>query len=341
MSFAVDLLGAATPTRLLCRRGTWILELVRFVPVERNVFQPRTQRLEGSEAILQHLKRGDNASLSASAQQSIRGLRSDEEHSLDLVDGEWVPGAPGTRESSRPSAAPRTVRATDGLLELRAEVLMLRGSHERLRERVVRLESTLMGLTDAPRSGAQGLSASPLALPVATPERDRAREPIAHATSEGPARMMLPPVAAIDACLRTLLGDRATSAREKKPVNFSPKNDDRYWMSPLIDDDGVEAGMLVSDLQATATLGGILMMLPDEQIKAQCAARAPSEDAIAAMSEVANTLSATVNQQEGAIRVRVRPIQVMTPGSLDWAKTGTHRMELELAGAGRLFLFSH
>jgi len=46
MSIAGDLLTSATPARLLCRRGVWVLELVKLVPVDRNVFQPRVQRLE-------------------------------------------------------------------------------------------------------------------------------------------------------------------------------------------------------------------------------------------------------------------------------------------------------
>jgi hypothetical protein len=57
MPITGDLLAAATPTRLVCRRGSWVLEVERLVSIERNVYQPRTQRLEGSEAILQHLQR--------------------------------------------------------------------------------------------------------------------------------------------------------------------------------------------------------------------------------------------------------------------------------------------
>src|ERR1700753_1142845 len=107
MTVAGDLLTAQSPARLHCRHGVWFLEVVRFGSVDRNVFQPRTQRVEGSEAILQHLKRGDNAALAASAVQLIRGLRPEEDHSLDLVEGEWVPGKPSHRESMAPhSVAP-------------------------------------------------------------------------------------------------------------------------------------------------------------------------------------------------------------------------------------------
>ncbi len=372
MSVAGDLLTAATPTRLVCRRGTWALEVVRFVAVDRNVFQPKTQRVEGSEAILQHLKRGDNAALAASATQLIRGLRPDEDHSLELVEGEWVPGKPSGRESLQPNSIAPGAHVHDEVANLRAELLILRAAHERLRERVVRLETVLvttleeqkqrLSTISVPPIGIQHASLAPFpsAVPstgpsqppsehplpandsVAPPDdvEDSPEHPVAATAAATEPRMKLPPIQAINQCLHQLLGDRV-SVHEKRPVAFNPTDDELYWMSPLIDDDGAEAGVIVSDLAATTTLGGILMMLPEAEIADQRKARAPSEDSIAAMSEVSNNLSATINQLPDAARVRVKPIQPMTPGSLDWAKTGKHRLELEVTGGGgRLFLFS-
>lgn len=375
MSVAGDLLTAATPTRLVCRRGAWSLEVVRFVAVDRNVFQPRTQRVEGSEAILQHLKRGDNAALAASAVQLIRGLRPEEDHSLELVEGEWVPGKPSHRESMQPHSTAPGAHVQDEVANLRAELLILRAAHERLRERVVRLESVVTMLEDHKQRSStisvppipviQGASLAPFpsAAPSAAPPRPPSEHPMhavpandsvapgasqheeegaaepAAVVSNGP-RMKLPPIQAINQCLHALLGDRV-SVHEKRPITFAPADDDLYWVSPLIDDDGAEAGVIVSDLDATTTLGGILMMLPEAEIADQRKAKAPSEDSIAAMSEVANNLSATINQLPDAARVRVKPIQPMTPGLLDWAKNGKYRLELEVTGGGgRLFLFA-
>ena len=371
MSVAGDLLTAATPTRLVCRRGAWALEVVRFVAVDRNVFQPRTQRVEGSEAILQHLKRGDNAALAASATQLIRGLRPDEDHSLELVEGEWVPGKPSSRESLQPHSMAPGAHVQDDVANLRAELLILRAAHERLRERVVRLETLMVTTLEEQKQRLSTISVPPIAplqsaslapFPSAAPSIGPSRPPSEHpahsvpandsvapvadageaaqvAASNGP-RMKLPPIQAINVCLHQLLGD-GVSVHEKKPVTFEPADDDLYWVSPLIDDDGAEAGVIVSDLDATTTLGGILMMLPEAGIAEQRKAKAPSEDSIAAMSEVANNLSATINQLPDAMRVRVKPIQPMTPGMLDWARTGKYRLELEVTGGGgRLFLFS-
>src|SRR4051812_37333193 len=129
MSIAGDLLTTATPARLLCRRGTWLLELVKLVPVDRNVFQPRVQRLEGAEAVLQHLKRSGDPALAAAAGQLMRGARSDEERAFDAIDGDWVPGELGPRrDGHRPSSMPPGNSQAGEMAELRAELLVLRAS---------------------------------------------------------------------------------------------------------------------------------------------------------------------------------------------------------------------
>src|SRR5882724_10027493 len=183
MSIAGDLLTTATPARLLCQRGNWVLELVRLVPIERNVFQPRVQRLEGVDAVLQYLKRtSEQPGLAAAASHLMRGMRSDEERCFDAVEGEWVPGEPSTRrDSNRPSAPPPA--NSSEVAELRAEVLVLRASHERLRERVQRLESQLSRGSLAPNV----LSVAPTpSVAVARPsEALRAPEPFASTLIQG------------------------------------------------------------------------------------------------------------------------------------------------------------
>lgn len=141
MSISGDLLGSAVPARLLCHRGSWVLELVKLVPVDRDLFQPKVQRLEGAEPVLQHLKRnGDSPALAAAAAQLIRAARGDEERAYEAIDGEWVPADVIKRHgTARPSAPP----AGDELLELRAEVAELRASQQRMLEKLAELESML------------------------------------------------------------------------------------------------------------------------------------------------------------------------------------------------------
>jgi hypothetical protein len=376
MSIAGDLLTTATPARLLCRRGIWVLELVKLVPVDRNVFQPRVQRLEGSEAVLQHLKRnGDNPALAAAASQLMRGFKPDEDRAFEAVDGDWVPGEPGPkRESTRPSAPPPGGNISGEVAELRAELLVLRASHERLRERVVRLESLLSTGGAPPRDLISVVPTPSIGLPDAS-DLPRGPEPFAAAArgaeafaatlahsqapsiSEAPqprsvepkpklsqpavgAGLRLPPAEAVSACLQSLVGEQLDT-REARSATFSATAAGPCWVSRLIDDEGREVGAIVADLQATTALGAALLNLDASEIQAQRAARAPSEDVISAMSEVANNISGTINQDASGTQVRVKPIEPLSPGLLDWAKAPRQCVGLEVeTDGGRLFLLA-
>lgn len=355
MSIAGDLLTSATPARLLCRRGVWALELVKLVPVDRNVFQPRVQRLEGADAVLQHLKRsGDNPALAAAASQLMRGTRSDEERAFDAVDGDWVPGELGTRrDAQRPSSPPPGNGHAGEVAELRAELLVLRASHERLRERVQRLEAQwnaagrgrevlsipptpsfamAMG-SDVPQPATFAAAAQPTA---ATATR------VSDVPAGGVSGLRLPSVAALNESLHALIGDQA-SVREKHPVAFVPSKLGPCWVSRLIDDEGHDVGAIVADRAAAIALGGALMLLPENEIEAQRALATPSDDILSAMSEVANNLCEAINQRAGGgLQVRVKPIEPLTPGSLDWAARAADRgLSCELQdSAGQLFLFA-
>jgi hypothetical protein len=364
MSIAGDLLTAATPARLLCRRGTWMLELVKLVPVDRNVFQPRVQRLEGSEAVLQHLKRSaDNPGLATAAGQLMRGFRTDEDRCFEAVDGDWVPGEPGPRrDSTRPSAPPPGGSVSGEVAELRAELLVLRASHERLRERIMRLESLMSSgsapprdlisvvptpsvvlpqVSDVPRGPAPFAAtlAQGEALRASEALRPRSVEPSPSPTPATPA-VRLPAASEIGACLQTLVGDQI-SVREKRPFTFSVASAEPRWVSRLIDDDGREVGAIVADLHATTALGGALMSLDKAEVEAQRAAGTPSEDVLGAMSEVANNLSGVINQGSRSVHVRVKPIEPLSPEVLEWAKSRAIGLGLALEpNGGCLFLLA-
>ena len=355
MSISGDLLTTATPARLLCKRGIWVLELVKLVAVDRNVFQPKVTRLEGAEAVLQHLKRmGDNPALAAAASHLMRGPRLEDERAFDAVDGDWVPGEPSRRDSARPSAHPPGAGHGGELAELRAEVLVLRASHERLRERVQSLESQMssagrgrdvLSIPPTPSFVMPRVSDAPLApQPVAFPS---VPAPVAATRISGeratasvaPGGLSLPSAAAINASLLALIGDGPTVS-EKRPVTFSPDSLGPCWVSRLIDDDGADVGAIVANRAAAISLGGALISLPEHEVEAQHELDAPSEDVLGAMSEVSNSLCEAINQAAGATQVRVKPIEPLGPGLLDWVESSGRGMELELSdGVGRLFLF--
>jgi len=355
MSIAGDLLTTATPARLLCRRGTWVLELVKLVPVDRNVFQPRVQRLEGADAVLQHLKRsGESPSLAAAASQLMRAARSDEERAFDAVDGDWVPGelAP-RRDAHRPSTMPPGSSHASEVAELRAELLVLRASHERLRERVQRLESQwnaanrgrdVLSIPPTPSFANAAGSDVPHGAPFATAATPLAATAtrVSGEPSVAQSGLRLPSVAAINESLHALIGDQA-SVREKRPVVFSPSKLGACWVSRLIDEEGHDVGAIVADRAAAIALGGALMSLPEHELEAQRTQPTPSDDILGAMSEVANNLCEAINQQPGSgVQVRVKPIEPLLPGSLDWAERAAERgLACELQdSAGCLFLFA-
>ncbi|HYQ41807.1 MAG TPA: hypothetical protein VER11_07560, partial [Polyangiaceae bacterium] len=133
------------------------------------------------------------------------------------------------------------------------------------------------------------------------------------------------------------------SVREKRPVVFSPSKLGACWVSRLIDEEGHDVGAIVADRAAAIALGGALMSLPEHELEAQRTQPTPSDDILGAMSEVANNLCEAINQQPGSgVQVRVKPIEPLLPGSLDWAERAAERgLACELQdSAGCLFLFA-
>jgi hypothetical protein len=147
MSLSTDVLARATPTRLICRAGRWTLELTRLEAVDRDVFQPRLTRLEGSESILAALRRSDDGQhLASGAAQLMRAPRGEDDRAFEVSDGDWVPSADTSVLSRDRARDPEDVDTARAVAELRAELAVLRASHARLRERVMALEATQSGL---------------------------------------------------------------------------------------------------------------------------------------------------------------------------------------------------
>jgi hypothetical protein len=301
----------------------------------------------------------------------IRGLHPNQEIAFEAVESEWVAcHASAQQESCRPSAL---TAANETAAELRAELCLVRASHAGLRERLARLEAQLTsraereaairepsmprGTAAMPRiSHAPRAPLAPIATTTAQPPGPASPPPPASPSlapspslpaveSDEPAaptlasKLKLPPALALGTCLNTLIGKKL-NARELRPVAFPPKSKAPCWFSRLLDDDGNEVGVIVADLLAAVGLGGALMMLPPHELESQRTAQALSEDVISAMAEVANNLSATINQQPEAVHVRVGPLEQMSNGNLDWAKKPSEALALELAGMGHLFLFA-
>lgn len=152
MSLTTDVLAKATPTRLVCRGGRWVLELTRLEAVDRDVFQPRLTRLEGPDSILAVLRRSEEGQLLASgAAQIMRSPRTDEDRAFEVNEGDWVPSSDAgpSRQHSHGSSTqhhPEESELVRVVAEMRAELAVLRASHARLRDRVIALEANQSGI---------------------------------------------------------------------------------------------------------------------------------------------------------------------------------------------------
>ena len=236
MSLSADVLTRATPTRLVCHGGRWTLEISRLEAVDRDVFQPRLTRLEGSESILAALRRSEEGQhLLNGAAQLMRGPRSDDDRAFEVSEGDWVPSADAsmpTRGQARDADANANADTTRAVAELRAELAVLRASHARLRERVIALEASQNGVAQPnlrpPRgSRSQRRRSEP---PAAFAEADVGHEPLANnpgfaATQASPGLGVgLPPPAVAPAAAPREAG--APAAVAEAPAAMPPSIED-------------------------------------------------------------------------------------------------------------------
>lgn len=355
-----------------------MLELTRLEAVDRDVYQPRLTRLEGSDSILAALRRSDEGQqLVSSAAQLMRGPRLDEDRAFEISEGDWVPSAdhgqtagPGGRHSvSDPNAVDDALRA---VAELRAELAVLRASHARLRERVIALEASQSGLPQAqlraPRGGRlqrrrsepppgavpgfveaerkpeprapahvafDATQASPplaAAAPLAAFPEAAAAPPTFEELAKSLAGEQLPPVLALPSlpsvseCLATLMGSAPDlERRPEKPMSAL----DRPHGCKLLDDEGVERGIIIMDLRAAVLLGAALLALPRDEALRQLSENEPSEDALLAMAEICNNLTGPVNAVKGNAHVRSTALASVDVGSL---RNPRARLDLTIEG---------
>jgi hypothetical protein len=166
-----DLLDGGRPKRLILRQGRWILEMMRLVSTGEGVFQPRSTRIEGKQAVIETLRRSKNGkTLVDAATKIVSNGSASEDASFDAVDGAWVPSrlAPSYIDQLKRTEARSPVEAA-----LIADLTMLRASHEGLMARVARLERLLGNQLDGE---VHPFSVKPERLRQATPHAATLRE---------------------------------------------------------------------------------------------------------------------------------------------------------------------
>jgi hypothetical protein len=288
----------------------------------------------------------------------MRALRGDEDRAFVVMDGEWVPS---TNVGGR-STSEADLKAH--LSEVRVELLLLRATHQRLRDRVAKLEARTsnprpeLGLRPPiePARPAPAALAELEAEPSAEQTRQSAGVVVERAALSNPFRaaaaalapadappanaMALPPASDVIAAIAELFGGDPGLLKEDTPLPDSALELAALYAGRFVDDDGNDLGALLGELKLVAHIGGKLMGLPTTVIDEQARTGLLNEQVLAAMSEVVNTLSATINELPKNPHVRATPVEPFPPDRLHWTANARHTVVLAKSRVGTLWLLA-
>lgn len=340
-----DLLSGGIPKRLVVRDGRWALEVVRQVAVERNVYRPHTQRLEGPDVILGYLRRTAQFSALAQGAAHLLSDSAQESRSYEVVNGEWVqsvlaPSYIDELKRQHRAAARRSQHVQ--LLEVRSECVRLRHANAKLTSRVDELEQQLKQLAET----VEELKArEPVVIqaPPSTPVEERPAEPPVSVQAEvvDPEgaelpKLRLPRSHDFIRCIEQLIGSDVTARESSAQLDVTQAG--KFYMSQLVDDNDRLIGAIVMDLQSTVFLGGTLLMVPEGELNAQVRARSPSEDSVAASSEVCNALSGSLNNVPENVHIRTKYLELLNLEDVPWLEKPRVHMTLEDSFGGRVLI---
>jgi hypothetical protein len=343
-----DVLAGGVPKRLTHRSGVWALEVVRQVAVERGVYRPVKQQLEGIDIILRYFGRSPQLKgLAQGAQQLLRAPSGDQNRSFDAVNGEWVPSvlAPSyVDELKRQQLRDREQTLRVQLLEVRTDQVRLNHANKSLLNRVSELEKRLEWLANE----LEVVRAQrPVVVQAAAPVEQQLKAAVVEApTSVGAAAVAaipdfppleLPPADDLIRCLEQLIGGDVSAKEVAIPAKLPDAKDFQHVVS-LLSDANDEIGAIFMDLKATVYLGGTLLMVPEGELTNQVRAKKPSEDSVAASSEVCNAMSGSLNNVSGNQHVRTSFLTLHTTPTVPWLPSARKLLALEDTFGGKLLL---
>jgi hypothetical protein len=338
-----DLLSGGIPKKLVCQEGKWSLEVVRQVAVERNVYRPHTQRLEGNDVILGYLKRSSQFAALAHGAVELLAEGAKERRSYEVVNGEWIqsmlaPSYVDELKRQHRAAAHRSQHIQ--LLEARAECVRLRHSNAKLLSRMAALEerlSTLVGVVEELKARepvvVQAAPVAALSEPVvAPPPPEEDLDPEAAAL----AKLKLPKALDLVRCIEQLIG--ANVSAKAVPNDLKVDSGEKLYISALIDDEDRVLGAIVMDIMGAVFMGGTLLMVPEAELNSQVRSRTPSEDSMAASSEVCNALSGSINNVPDNAHVRTKYLEQLKVQDYPWLKKPREQMTLEDTFGGHILV---
>lgn len=407
MSYSLE---NARPVLLVQSQGQWSLETEKLVQVNGCTFRPYRQRLNGREAIVNHLATVDNGLLKETLGLLECDIDAEQERTYEPRGGGWVAymapqavggvaalgagpagatgpaaasGAVGASAPGAQAPAAQGPAATDpkvmeeiGLLYDRVEQLERKlslfseqvsllmngdtgGADDDMGMGALAaelagdapLDPTAFGGESANDSDAPAPSASTPPRPPAVPMGSGgeagdgleaalggadAGEPAEAAAAPEPPAFPVLKVPAVDAIAEVVKG----LAGEELSVNAVSADWDLAggptYMGRLKDDDGLEVGLLVMDLEATVQLGGGMLMEPEETLKEQIGAGTPSEDVLDAAGEVLNTMTSAVNKIRENFHVKVSHLETLDSAAIPWLAHARARQNFTISVGGRL-----
>jgi hypothetical protein len=339
-----DLLSGGIPKRLLVQDGKWALEVVRQVAVERNVYRPHTQRIEGSDVILNYLRRAPQFSALAQGACELLNHPGVDSRSYEVVNGEWVqsmlaPSYIDELKRQHRAAARRSQHVQ--LLEIRAECVRLRHANTHLSAQLSELQAQVKQLT----STVEELKLrQPVVLQTVSPvEENQAPEPqapvsasVAEEAAEELPQLRMAKSFDFIRCIEQLIGSGVTA--QEVEGSFNADGVDKMYIAQLVDDHERLIGGIIMDLRATVFLGGTLLMVPEEELDTQVRNQAPSEDSMAASSEVCNALAASLNNVPENAQVRTKYLEVFHASEHTWVRRARVQMHLEDSFGGHVYV---
>jgi hypothetical protein len=138
-------------------------------------------------------------------------------------------------------------------------------------------------------------------------------------------------------CLEQLIGSDVTATEIPVPPRL-PEVRDTYFVASMMDDNDMEVGAVFMDLKATVYLGGNLLMVPENELSSQVRSKRPSEDSIAASSEVCNALSGCINNVTGNPHIRTTFLLAQTEETAQWLKSARSIVVLQDSLGGKLLV---
>lgn len=352
-----DLLHNKGPRRLHRLSGEWVLEIEWIKRLSASRYRPKTDRISGEENILVHLRRDRRYLKLADQANGLFGEFVEEteaeDRSFDCLQGAWVPALvdPDVTAAVRNALAGRS--GSEGQLTGGGQAGAgapdpMTARLEQLEERFNELESFVASgdFTPAPAASGDGSAASappsdfemaddgpspdaemaPAPAPSATPEEppvEAAAPPVDDPAPSGPP-MQLPPVPDLSEMLGKLLGDHVSlSQSDALALNEGVG----LYVCKLVDEEGAVAGAMIADLNATVRGGGTLIMSDEDEMTMQLEEGSAGADALDAMTEVCNTLNATINRVKGNPHTRAMPMVPFVAAELPWLGQAKTRLD--------------